>query len=301
LLLVLGVAAWGCGGGGGGGTGGGGGGLCADPYAGFPSSGTGTLIRGRVLNNPGIGVSDVAIANVRLRFETTAGALIQEVTTNSCGAYQVDSGSGAVPTRIRVVSSSIPSNYHPVYTYSGVNYSAILSKCLAILPSFGSPLNLNSPIRLNSISVVSPIPDGCLALCTDPYASFPATGTGKLIRGRVVTIPSTGGANIPVENVTLRLETTGGTVLNTVSTDSCGAYQIDTGSGPVPTRLNVVNSSIPSTFYSVYFFNGKNYAANLSNCAALLPTFPSTVNVAPATVLLSRTGPPPVPDGCLAP
>lgn len=164
LLLVIGVTAWGCGGGGGGGTGGGGGGgvVCTDPYVGFPTTGTGTLIRGRVLNIPAIGGSNIPVANVVLRFQTTGGTTLQQTTTNSCGAYQIDTGGGAIPTRLNILASSIPVSYYSIYGFNGLNYSATLSNCPAVLPSFPSSLNVAPTVILKTRSEPPPFPDGCL-------------------------------------------------------------------------------------------------------------------------------------------
>lgn len=165
LLLVLGVVAWGCGGGGGGGTGGGGGGgtSCTDPYEGFPTTGTGKLIRGRVLNIPTVGGSNVPVANVILRFETTGGTLLQQTTTNACGAYQIDTGAGAIPTRLSPVSTSIPISYYVQYLFNGTTYAANIGNCSAVLPSFPAVLNVAPSVVLKTRSEPPPFPDGCLA------------------------------------------------------------------------------------------------------------------------------------------
>lgn len=130
-------------------------------------------------------------------------------------------------------------------------------------------------------------------VCADPYADLPDTGSGTRVRGRVLTL----GGNV-VPNVRVRIYNSGGTELGNVVTNSCGAYYFAPGTTPASFQLD--SSTIVSTLYKEYRFNGSWYSSVVVGCRASYTALSAgNLNTLP-TIFMDRTisPPPPPPTGC---
>lgn len=148
LGMLLAFAIGGCGGGGGGGT---------STTSGTSSGGTGTRIRGSVINNDTL----AGVANVTVTFFNASGTAVAQAVTNSAGAYEAQIT--AIPTRLHLQNAGWPIGFYRTYTFRGDWYQPSIASCRADIPTITPDVvnNLTAIELVPSYEPPPPPPTGC--------------------------------------------------------------------------------------------------------------------------------------------